>query len=201
MRLVLASASPRRKELLSILGVEFQVFECDVDENIDIQCPHDYVMELAMLKARTAASKLPEDVLVIAADTIVYKNGILGKPIDRGNAFNMIKFLQGSYHEVYTGIALYSSGGNIYKKGYERTVVKMKEMSHDEIEWYLNRNEYKDKAGAYGIQGTASIFIEYIQGCYFNVVGLPVSKLYSMLKEINAVNRLKIGLGGLKDDG
>ncbi len=183
--------------MLAIMGLKFQVFQCSVNENINMQCPHDYVMELAMLKARAAAQKLPEDVLIIGADTVVYKNGILGKPKDRKDAFNMIKYLQGREHEVYTGVALFSRGEDICKAGYERTIVKIKKMSDYEIEWYLDRNEYKDKAGAYGIQGAASIFIEYIHGCYFNVVGLPVSKLYDMLKEINVSGKLPLELDGL----
>lgn len=183
--------------MLAIMGLRFQVFQCSVNENINMQCPHDYVMELAMLKARAAARKLPGDVLVIGADTVVYKNDILGKPTDRKDAFNMIRYLQGREHEVYTGVALFSRDEDIYKTGYERTIVKMKKMSDHEIEWYLDRNEYMDKAGAYGIQGAASIFIEYIHGCYFNVVGLPVSKLYDMLKEINVSDKLALEPGDL----
>jgi septum formation protein len=174
--LVLASGSPRRKELLAGLGLSFEVKVSDVDETIEPGTdPVEIVQELAYRKAKAVANSLSHG-LVLGADTIVVCDGvILGKPVDEDDAKQMLSRLSGRTHMVYTGIAFVEAGGGREVRDVCGTKVKMKELSPEMISRYVATGEPMDKAGAYGIQGAASAFIPEIQGDYFNVVGLPVS--------------------------
>lgn len=181
-KIILASSSPRRKEILEGIGLDFEVMSSSVTEEIrDDELPEQIVMGLAFQKAIDISSKLDENNIIIAADTIVYKDKILGKPNNYEDAFNMLFTLQGSYHYVYTGIAIIETKS--YKKfvTYERTKVKFKELSEDRIKRYIETGEVWDKAGAYAIQSLGGLFVEFIIGDYFNVVGLPISKLDDIL--------------------
>ena len=185
MRIVLASKSPRRIELLRSLGLDIEICPADVDENIDevTEKPQEAVTLLASRKAQAIAQKLCDpDALIIAADTLVYKdNTLLGKPRDEDEAFSMLRTLSGDRHSVYTGICV-AHGGKIAKKAVE-TAVFFRNLSDDEIENYVKSGEPMDKAGAYGIQGRACLFVKGIEGDYFNVVGLPLTELFEMIKE------------------
>ena len=185
MRIVLASKSPRRIELLRSLGLDIEICPADVDENIDevTEKPQEAVTLLASRKAQAIAKKLCDpDALIIAADTLVYKDKtLLGKPRDEDEAFSMLRTLSGDRHSVYTGICV-AYGGKIAKKAVE-TAVFFRNLSDDEIENYVKSGEPMDKAGAYGIQGRACLFVKGIEGDYFNVVGLPLTELFEMIKE------------------
>ncbi|TCP59675.1 septum formation protein [Tumebacillus sp. BK434] len=174
--LVLASGSPRRKELLAGLGLSFEVIVSDVDESFAPGAdPVELVQELAYRKAKAVANSLSHG-LVLGADTIVVSDGaILGKPVDEEDAKRMLSKLSGHAHMVYTGIAFVEAGGGQEVRDVCGTKVVMKELSPELIARYVASGHPMDKAGAYGIQGAASAFIPEIQGDYFNVVGLPVS--------------------------
>ena len=185
MNVVLASASARRQELLKRLVEEYQVIVSDFDES-SIQFNNDcgsYVMELARGKALSVARGLNSASLVIGCDTIVaYGGSVLGKPLDREDAFSMLKMLSGKKHQVYSGIALVNRSSGQMMSDYVMTEVKFDQMSEDEIRDYIATGEPMDKAGAYGIQGHGGVFVEEIHGCYYNVVGLPLNKLKNMIK-------------------
>jgi septum formation protein len=183
-QIVLASASPRRRELLTQAGFSFTVKVSDAEEIITKQEPANVVKELASLKAEAVASQETE-ALVIGADTVVAIDGkILGKPKDRQEAFDMLSMLQGKTHQVYTGVALIfpKKDGQEQVAFSECTHVTMHHMAEEEIWSYIDTGEPMDKAGAYGIQGRAAIYIEKISGDYNNVVGLPIARLYQELK-------------------
>ncbi|NLL05691.1 MAG: septum formation inhibitor Maf [Clostridiaceae bacterium] len=186
MQIVLASQSPRRSELLKQLGLDFVIKTSDVDEsNSRGLKASELVQHLAFEKARVVAedSSLNRETIVIGADTVVVREGtILGKPRDKEDAFNMLKSLSGSWHEVMTGVAVIDINSFRYDKSIETTRVKMKELKDDVINAYIDSGEPLDKAGAYGIQGLGAVLIDRIEGCYFNVVGLPISKLCDVLK-------------------
>ncbi len=183
MKIVLASASPRRKEILENLGLEFEICPSDVDEGIkDKMSPEDAVIEISKRKAIACFEKYKDDVLVISADTVVcLDNKIIGKPKDESDAFNILKSLSGKSHFVFTGYALLSDNKII--TGAVKTKVLFKELSDKEILWYISTKEPLDKAGAYGIQGKGSVFVKEISGDYLNVVGLPVSEIFDKIKE------------------
>jgi len=175
-RLVLASKSPRRAEILRAVGWEFEAIAADVDETrYDSEDAVSYVKRLAQTKAETVAGKLRGG-LVLGADTVVViGEEILGQPRDDKEAHRMLSLLSGRWHAVLTGVALVRSGQTPDALvEHETTRVRFSEMSIDEIDWYVSTGEPKGKAGAYGIQGKGALFIEEIQGDYFNVVGLPV---------------------------
>jgi septum formation protein len=178
--LILASGSPRRAELLRAAGIEFTVRIADVDEAIlPGESPRDYVLRLSRAKALAVAG---EDEIVLGADTtVVIEDEIAGKPVDADDARRMLKALSGRWHEVLTGVTLLR--GHKVLADVAVTRVKFSEMSESEIDWYVSTGEPMDKAGAYGIQGYASRFVERIEGSYSNVVGLPVQMVYKMLKE------------------
>ncbi|WP_446898699.1 Maf-like protein [Clostridium sp. LBM24168] len=185
MKIVLASSSIRRKQLLGRLVDNFDVFVSSFREESVVfggNC-EKYVMDLASGKARDVCSKINErDVIVIGCDTIVYFRGnILGKPRDKDEAYNMLKSLSTNEHHVYSGIAIIDKTSNIMKKDFVKTSVRFSNISDEQIEKYLKTEEYADKAGAYGIQGYGGVFVSEIHGCYYNVVGLPLNKLYDML--------------------
>lgn len=184
-KIILASASPRRIELLSNSGIEFEVLPSNIEENINENLsPQDIVQELAYLKAYDITKRIKEKCLIIGADTIVFREKIFGKPINEDDAIKMLNELNGKWHQVYTGIALIDLYDNKIIKSYEKTLVKMKRLTKNEILNYIKTEEYKDKAGAYGIQKFGAFLIEKINGCYFNVVGLPIAKLYNEIKKL-----------------
>lgn len=180
--LVLASASPRRKELISLISADVKISPADVDETITENIPADYAPEhLAVRKAAFIAQKFPDNT-VIGCDTSVIVDGeILGKPTDDNDAVRMLKMLSGKTHKVITGCAVFKAGKSLSFS--ETTYVTFLELSDEEINEYIKTGEHKDKAGAYGIQGYASLFISKIEGDYFNVVGLPVARLNRVLKK------------------
>lgn len=179
MKLVLASKSPRRSEILKNAGIAFTVRVADADETIPVGIsPEDAVVFLAARKAM--AVQRAEDETVLGADTVVVLDGeILGKPHDRDDAFNMIKKLSGRVHSVFTGVC--AIGNGISMTFAEETKVEFYNLTDEEINTYINTDEPYDKAGAYGIQGLASKFIRGIEGDYFNVVGLPMSSIYQKI--------------------
>lgn len=179
MKLVLASKSPRRSEILKNAGIDFTVRVADADETIpDGTKPQDAVVFLAARKAM--AVERADDELVLGADTVVVLDDkILGKPQDKDDAFNMIKSLSGRVHSVFTGVCAIGNGVSMTFS--EETKVEFLPLTDDEIISYINTNEPYDKAGAYGIQGLASKFIRGIEGDYFNVVGLPINRIYEKI--------------------
>lgn len=185
MRIVLASASPRRKELLAWLKTDFEIQVSDVEEVVTQSDPAKVVEELSDQKARAVFEQTEGEVLVIGADTVVAQdNKILGKPADEEDAVRMLQALQGREHSVHTGVSVYiRQSGKASKKTFsECTKVKFYPMSDEEIRGYVSTKEPMDKAGAYGIQGIGGRFVEEIHGDYNNVVGLPVARLYQELK-------------------
>ena len=179
MKLVLASKSPRRSEILKNAGIDFTVRVADADETIpEGTKPEDAVVFLAARKAMAVPRE--NDEVVLGADTVVVLDDmILGKPKDKDDAFNMIKRLSGRVHSVFTGVC--AIGNGISLTFAEETKVEFYPLSDNEIYDYINTNEPYDKAGAYGIQGLASKFIRGIEGDYFNVVGLPISSVYKKI--------------------
>jgi len=181
--LFLASSSPRRRELLKGLGLDFTVVASDVDEHLDAGgAPALQVEALALRKARAAARHL-ERGLVIGADTVVVLGSrILGKPGDAREAADMLRSLEGTSHEVYTGVAVVEAGSGRAAVGHERTVVHFRHLTEAEIAAYVATGEPLDKAGAYGIQGIGALLVAGIEGCYTNVVGLPLGRLTELLR-------------------
>lgn len=192
MEIILASASPRRRELLSQIGMEFTVIPAQGEEIITKEAPREVVVELAEGKAAEIWNSekkayASEDLLVIGADTVVVCDDmILGKPKDEADAVRTLTMLSGHTHEVYTGVCLILkiAGREIKKSFYESTQVVMYPISQEEIAAYVAGGEPADKAGAYGIQGMGAKFIEKINGDYNNVVGLPVARIYQELKKL-----------------
>lgn len=179
--LILASSSPRRKELLEELQIPFVISSSNVDESFDPSLsPNEIVMELARRKVEAiyADEQYP---YILGADTIVYLNGaILGKPASHGEAFRMLREPSGKTHSVYTGVAIMANG--ICSTFYEKTDVLFWELTDEEIHDYLDTGEPFDKAGAYGIQGVGRTLVKEIKGDYFTVVGLPISRTVRELK-------------------
>ncbi|NLW90710.1 MAG: septum formation inhibitor Maf [Syntrophomonadaceae bacterium] len=194
-KVILASASPRRATLLYNLGLNFTIVPAAIDESIlPHEKPVDAVMRIAAAKAEAAGSKNP-DAIVIAADTVVVCKGqILGKPVDDREAFMMLSTLSGDVHEVITGLCVLDSTSGMRDIDFEKTLVRFRELDKEEIEAYIASGEPQDKAGAYGIQGRAAIFVAGLEGCYYNVVGLPLSRLYMMLKR-QGLCLLESGIG------
>lgn len=181
---VLCSASPRRRELFQMIVEHFQVKVPSIEEVPDEKAtsPHEMVISLARQKAQSVLHQFHGEVLV-CADTMVFLEGIaMGKPKDVDEAVKMLKQLEGKPHIVCTGLAVADSQRGNIQLGYETTKVIFDHMSDEEIQNYVATGEPMDKAGAYGIQGMASKFVVGIEGCYFNVVGLPIHRLYMMLK-------------------
>ena len=189
MKVILASASPRRKEILQNTKLNFDIQKSDIEEVIlENESPEDMVVRLAYEKAFDVA-KRNKDRLVIGADTIVaLDNEVLGKPKDQNEAYQMIKRLSNKTHKVITGISLINLKENKIIKNYFVSFVTFKDLSEDSIKDYINTNESLDKAGAYGIQGYGALLVDNIQGDYFNIVGLPISKLSDLLKDHFDIN-------------
>lgn len=194
MKLILASKSPRRKEILENLGVKFEIITCDTDEHTSERDGARYVREIALRKGEAVrkmlaeSGKMSEDTLILACDTVVVSDGgeIMGKPRDRADAKRMILAFSGKTHYVISGIALIS--GERAVTAHERTAVHFDTVDTDALEKYLDTDEAYDKAGAYAIQGYASFWINGIEGDYFNVVGLPVKRLADTLKNEFGLN-------------
>lgn len=185
MEIILASASPRRKEILSLLDIPFKVMVSDADEDVDESLPPYFIAEsLSLKKAAAVAKNILTPAIVIGADTIVISDGkILGKPKDEQDAQNMLASLSGKWHSVISGVTVLDTKSAKSESFYVETKVKFANLSDTEIYDYIKTNECMDKAGSYGIQGKGAKFIEKIDGDYFNVVGLPLQQLYSVLKK------------------
>lgn len=181
--LVLASSSPRRKELLEKLSIPFTIYSPNADESVDKNLtPSEIVSILAQRKAKKAADQYP-DSYVIESDTVVaHKEKVLGKPADRESARKMLLGLSGCTHSVYTGVSVVY--GESVRTFYEKTDVTFWELSNEEIEWYLDSGEPFDKAGGYGIQGQGGLLVKSIHGDYYSVVGLPIGRLCRVLKHM-----------------
>jgi len=188
VRLVLASASPRRADLLVAAGYDFIVRPVDVDEAmLTAETPAEYVRRLAATKAIAANSSLTDEVVLGADTTVVLDHEILGKPRDDEEAASMLRRLSGRAHEVLTGVALLYRGRNRVEVAC--TVVHFARLSEEDLAWYVASGEPRDKAGAYGIQGLASRFVERIEGSYANVVGLPVALVARLARELTGGSR------------
>ncbi len=180
MRIILASASPRRKELLSNLGLRFEVIPADIDEKIPFGIPpHLVVMDISYKKAKSLTKY--QEAVIIAADTIVVLKGeILGKPSDEAEALAMLTTLSNKTHSVYTGVAILHQ--NKERRFFEKTDVTFRSFDEEFAKRYIKTGEPLDKAGAYGIQNKGALLVKSIEGDYFNVVGLPISRLAEELK-------------------
>ena len=179
-KLVLASSSPRRTELLNRAGWPHEVMVAGIDESVRPQeDAATYVQRLARSKAEAVAKRLQEGIVLGADTTVVIDDQILGQPSDDADARRMLTLLNGKWHEVLTGVALVQVGGET-RVAHETTRVRFAEMSASEIDWYIASGEPAGKAGAYGIQGKAALFIEEIEGDYFNIMGLPIRLVYEL---------------------
>jgi septum formation protein len=188
MKLILASASPRRAEILRNAGIQFEIRKTDVDESrLGDESPGDYVRRLALAKAVSAAarnSNFDGEAIVLGADTVVVVDAdILGKPASPEDARNMLRRLSGRVHEVHTGLALLRACRAVQRVVEEITRVHFASITEQEIENYIATGEPFDKAGAYAIQGLGGRYVTRIEGCYFNVMGLPLARLWSLLRE------------------
>ena len=181
-QLVLASGSPRRAEILSSVGWTFTKVIPDIDETErDGESPENYVQRLAEEKAQAVSHQHPDSIILAADTTVVIDEQIIGKPADLDDARRMLTMLSGRWHDVLTGVAVKRDGK--IDVGMERTGVKFSEMSNEEIEYLARMGDPLDKAGAYAVQAQAALFIEQIRGDYWNVVGLPISLVYRLLKK------------------
>ncbi|HOE79467.1 MAG: Maf family protein [Smithellaceae bacterium] len=186
--LILASASPRRKELLRLAGLPFKVKPAQVDEAARRgETPQDHVRRLSLEKAHAVAMENPASV-VLGADTIVVIDGIiLGKPENKKQAREMLRKLSNRSHTVFTGYTLSCVAEKICRTGIARSCVRFKNIEPEEINWYINTNEPYDKAGGYAAQGQGAAFIRSISGSYTNVIGLPLANVLDMLKKMNVL--------------
>ncbi len=182
-KIVLASASPRRKSIFEMIGVTALIQPAHIDETIVYKHPRKSAIGHAREKAAVVAKNMDPDCIVVGSDTIVYLGGeILGKPGSSKNAIDYLKRLSGKTHSVYTGVCVIRGASEVYDC--EKTQVTFKELSEEEIHQYLKTGEPFDKAGAYGIQGYGSQFIDKVNGCYFNVMGFPVRLFQDMLHRL-----------------
>ena len=181
--MILASASPRRKEILENFGFSFKIIVKNIDETSDKTRAEEKILEIAEKKARATAIDFPDE-NIVGADTVVVVDGkILGKPKDEKEAFSMLKSLSGRSHEVITAFSFININKNISYSDYEITKVYFKNLTDDEINWYINTKEPMDKAGAYGIQGKGAFFVEKIEGDFFSVMGFPLGKFVRFLNK------------------
>ena len=185
-QVILASGSPRRKELLELIGVEFKIITSNKEEVITSTNPEKVVKELSMMKAEDVAAGVAGPAIILGADTVVAHGGrILGKPKDKADAVNMIRSFAGDDHYVYTGVCIIrkEADGSVKKISFaEGTKVTVYPMTEEEIEQYVATNEPMDKAGAYAIQGLFAPYIKGIEGDYYNIVGFPIAGIYQRLK-------------------
>ena len=183
-KLILASASPRRAEILRTVGWPFEQLPVDIDESRRLgEEAAAYVERVARGKAEAAASRVPRETILGADTVVVVENEVLGKPRDDEDARRMLRLLRDRWHRVLTGVALVNGEAGSTKVAHEVTEVRFAAMTENEISWYVATGEPKGKAGAYAIQGQGARFIKEIRGDYFNVVGLPVRLLYELLNE------------------
>ena len=194
MDIILASQSPRRRELLERMGLPFRIITPDIDEHMERELPPgELVAAISAEKAGAVAAQAGPDAVVIAADTVVALDGaVLGKPADELDAFKMLSTLSGCRHQVYTGLTVLR-GEEQYTVS-EETTVTFRELSAEEIDRYVATGEPMDKAGAYGIQGYGALLVEGIQGDYYNVMGLPVCRLGLLLRRLG-VDCLSLAAG------
>ncbi len=201
--LILASASPRRQELLKNLGVEFSVLASNIDETTNLRDPAQIVTWLSLAKAKEVASRLSlahkkKRTLVLAAYTIVVLDTlVLGKPQSRKEAFEMLMLLSGREHKVYTGVSLVEMPGAACCSIYQVSSIFFRKLEPSEAQYYVASDEPMDKAGAYALQGAAAAFVERMEGCYSNVIGLPVSATVLLLREFG-MTVLGSGLQNMK---
>lgn len=188
MRIILASTSPRRQEILKNMGISFEVITSNVEEkNISCEILENIPTELAKLKAKDISKKIQEDKIVIAADTIViYKGKVLGKPKDEEEAFSMLDMLNGNECDIYTGLCVIAKKEDVEKvyTDLAKCTVKFKKLSNIEIEKYIHTKEPMDKAGAFAIQGIGAKFIQSIQGDFYAGIGMSINRLYEILSTI-----------------
>ena len=191
--IILASESPRRKKLLEQLGFTFKVIPAFIDENgiSEIIDPPNYAKELALRKAQKVANEYNGKAIILAADTIVViDNQILNKPESTDNAFEMLSQLSGRTHTVFTGIALVEAEQKVFRSSVKATEVTFRNLNNEEINAYIATKSPMDKAGAYGIQDDfGAVFVSHINGCYYNIVGLPLELLYTELR--NFINEIQ----------
>ena len=185
MKLILASASPRRKELLAKTGLAFDIIPAKGEEIVTKTIPAEVVMELSQQKAGEIAEKQTEDCIIIGADTIVAKGDeIMGKPKDKADAFRMLDMISDDCHQVYTGVTIIRTGENAETITFaEKTDVYLYPISEADINAYIESGDPMDKAGAYGIQSDFAVHVKGIEGDYYNVVGLPIGRVYQELKK------------------
>lgn len=184
-KIILASQSPRRLELLKMIGLDFEVKPSNIiEKNHNSLQPLDYALMNAKEKARVVSEKYPNSVVISADTIVVLGNQILEKPENDNHAFEILKQLNGKTHEVITAFGVILKSKEISKFDYERTKVKFRKLPHDKIKAYVKTSEPLDKAGGYGAQGLGSLLIEKVDGCFYNVVGFPLGKFYLMLEEI-----------------
>ena len=184
---ILASGSPRRKQLLSQIGLEFTVIPSDVDEDFTLDLPPEAFTEHWAREKAKSVAKIHPDSLIVGADTIVVLDGnILGKPKDKKDSFNMLQSLSGKTHEVITGVSFISLEQELDHTFNERTLVSFNTLSDRDINSYIDIYNPLDKAGSYGIQDWFSVHIHRVEGCYYNVMGLPLSSFYSYFKSVSA---------------
>jgi len=180
--IILASGSPRRRQLLEQIGLPFVVAAADIDEELMEECAApELVKQLARRKAEQVARDKRRSIIIAADTMVVLDEHIMGKPVNREDAYNKLSLLSGRHHQVMTGLCVLDSGRGICDTEVEITEVYFRTLHPMEINAYLDWEEWVDKAGGYGIQGKGALLIEKIQGCYFNVVGLPINRLYIML--------------------
>ena len=173
--IILASASPRRKEIMELADLKFDIMPSNAQEITTKTAPNEVVMELASIKAKDIYEKSEKQSMIVGADTVVaYQGQILGKPTDEADAKRMLTMLSGQTHEVYTGVCVIED--EKIKTFYEETKVTFYEISDEQIDRYIKTGEPMDKAGSYGIQGKAAVFIKGIEGDYYNVVGFPIAR-------------------------
>ncbi len=185
VRIVLASTSPRRIELLKKVVTHFEVIASEIDEEMSgFASPAEYVVELSKRKAEALCPRIEAGIVIGADSIVVLGDQILGKPKDQQQSFEMLNLLSGKTHQVITGFTVICLPGKSVFTDFETTSVKFRKLTSAEILTYINLNNPFDKAGSYGIQDDAAVFVELLSGCYYNVVGLPVTKIYLALKNM-----------------
>ncbi|MFN0140245.1 MAG: Maf family protein [Pyrinomonadaceae bacterium] len=181
-KLILASGSPRRVEILNSVGWDFEKYAADIDESLsEGESPENYVVRLACEKAQAVAAQISDAIVLGADTTVVADDQILGKPVDMDDARRMLRVLSGKWHEVLTGVAVVRGG--ITRSAMQRTRVKFTEMTDEEIDFLAEMGDPLDKAGAYAVQAQAALFIESVEGEYWNVVGLPINLVYELVMQ------------------
>ena len=184
-RIVLASQSPRRIELLKKVISNFEVKVSNIEENyVDASSPQELVEKLSRQKAEHVANEIDAGIIIGFDSVVVFKENIFGKPVDADDSKRMLNLLSGNLHQVYTGLTVIQKPNHTVISSHEMTHVKFRKLEMWEIERYVASGQSSDKAGAYGIQDDAAVFVESVNGCYYNVVGLPITRLFLILKKI-----------------